>query len=82
MRPRRTAGTTADEPKTFRAPKRKRRRTDRESNTPPVVAPPMLEEDSTQPPVIPPNLSDTGNTFDALSAARKRAQDRRGSEDQ
>jgi len=77
-----TAGTTADEPKTFRAPKRKRRRTDRESNTPPVVAPPMLEEDSTQPPVIPPNLSDTGNTFDALSAARKRAQDRRGSEDQ
>ena len=42
----------------------------------------MLEEDSTQPPVIPPNLSDTGNTFDALSAARKRAQDRRSSEDQ
>ena len=42
----------------------------------------MLEEDSTQPQVIPPNLSDTGNTFDALSTARKRAQDRRGSEDQ
>jgi hypothetical protein len=77
-----TASTTTDEPKTFRAPKRKRRRSDQESNTPPVVAPPMLEEDSTQPPVIPPNLSDTGNTFDALSAARKRAQDRRGSEDQ
>ena len=77
-----TASTTTDEPKTFRAPKRKRRRSDREFNTPPVVAPPMLEEDSTQPPVIPPNLSDTGNTFDALSAARKRAQDRHGSEDQ
>ena len=42
----------------------------------------MLEQDNTQPPVIPPNLSDTGNTFDALSAARKRAQNRRGSEDQ
>jgi hypothetical protein len=77
-----TPATTVDEPKTFRAPKRKRRRADRESTTPPVVAPPMLEEDNTQPPVIPPNLSDSGTTFDALSAARKRAQDRRGPEDQ
>ena len=48
-------------------------------DTPPVVAPPMLDSDAAnQPPVIPPKMSESGDTFDALSEARKRAQDRRG----
>lgn len=78
-----TPSITEAGPKPFRTPKRKRRRADQESTLPPVVSPPMLEgEDTGKPPVIPPSLSDSGNTFDALSAARKRAQGRRNKEDQ
>jgi len=67
------------EDKSFRLPKRKRRKKLAHSDdAPPVVAPPMLDSDAEdQPPVIPPKMSDSGDTFDALSEARKRAQDRR-----
>ena len=39
----------------------------------------MLDQDEgNQPPVLPPQTPDAGTTFDALSQARKRAQERRG----
>jgi len=63
----------------FRLPKPKRKKKSaRSDDAPPVVAPPMLDSDAeNKPPVIPPKMSDSGDTFDALSEARKRAQDRR-----
>ena len=67
------------EDKAFQLPKPKRKKKSaRSDDAPPVVAPPMLDSDAeNKPPVIPPKMSDSGDTFDALSEARKRAQDRR-----
>ncbi len=64
----------------FTLPKRKRRKKSaKREDIPPVIAPPMLDQDDgNQPPVLSPQTPNTGTTFDALSQARKRAQERRG----
>ena len=75
--------TAEEQEKIFQPPKRKRRHRQRERETaegPPVVAPPIMEQSDT-PPVLdeaPPQLDATGNTYDAMAEARKRARDRGG----
>ena len=72
-----------EQSKVFQPPKRKRRHRQREREAaegPPVVAPPMMGEPES-PPVLnepPPQLDATGNTYDAMAEARKRARDRGG----
>ena len=76
-----SATEPADKETAFRPPKRKRKHREQQlDNAPPVVAPPMMgDEDGDKPPVIQPSSLDaTGNTYDALSMARKRARDREG----
>lgn len=76
-----SATEPTDKEKVFRPPKRKRKhRKQQLDDAPPVVAPPMMGDDEgDKPPVIQPfSLDATGNTYDALSMASKRARDRKG----